>query len=178
MLQNILVALDDSYHAPHVFETALTLAKAMGSRLMILHVLSSSDKTSPNLPIMIDSPYYSAGISSSAWEAYQDLWQKYEEQGLAMLQSCTETALKTGVTAEFSQKVGSPDRVICELAHHLNSDLIVLGRRGYFGLNEFILGSVSNYVLHHAACSVFVVHAPIPAIAAPPVAEKLLTALI
>ncbi|NEO65320.1 MAG: universal stress protein, partial [Moorea sp. SIO4G2] len=35
--------------------------------------------------------------------------------------------------------------------------LIVLGRRGLGGLKEMVLGSVSNYVVHHAPCSVLVV---------------------
>ncbi len=36
----------------------------------------------------------------------------------------------------------------------MGADLIVVGRRGRSGLSELILGSASNYVLHHAPCSV------------------------
>ena len=36
-------------------------------------------------------------------------------------------------------------------------DVIVMGHRGISGLQEFFLGSVSNYVLHHAPCSVLIV---------------------
>lgn len=31
-----------------------------------------------------------------------------------------------------------------------------MGRRGHKGLSEILLGSVSNYVVHHAPCSVLV----------------------
>ncbi len=177
MFQKILVALDRYENASHVFETALTLAKATGASLILLHVMSSLDEASPSLPVFIGSPYHLAGVSSSVVEIYQDLWQQYEEKGLAMLRSYAETAIAAGVTTEFRQPTGSPDHLICDLANQLNSDLIVLGRRGYSGLNELVLGSVSNYVLHHASCSVLVVQS-VPSVAPPaqpedsPIAEK------
>jgi phage terminase large subunit GpA-like protein len=36
----------------------------------------------------------------------------------------------------------------------------MVGHRGRTGLSEFLLGSVSNYVMHHAPCSVLVVNNP------------------
>jgi len=65
------------------------------------------------------------------------------------------------VDAEFTQNTGSPGRVICEIAKAWQADLIILRRRGYSGLTEMLLGSVSNYVLHHAPCSIHVVHFPV-----------------
>jgi len=35
--------------------------------------------------------------------------------------------------------------------------LVVVGRRGHSGLSELFLGSVSNYVLHRAPCSVLTI---------------------
>jgi nucleotide-binding universal stress UspA family protein len=78
-----------------------------------------------------------------------------------MLQSWSSQANTSGVNTEFTQNTGSPGRMICELATDWNADLIIMGRRGRSGLAEFFLGSVSNYVLHHAPCSVQIVHVPI-----------------
>ncbi|MFM7578374.1 MAG: universal stress protein, partial [Microcystaceae cyanobacterium] len=39
-------------------------------------------------------------------------------------------------------------------------DVIVVGHRGRWGLSEILLGSVSNYVFHHAHCPVLVVPTP------------------
>ena len=44
-----------------------------------------------------------------------------------------------------------------ESSQNWEADLIVIGRRGHQGLSEILLGSVSNYVVHHAPCSVLVV---------------------
>ncbi len=47
------------------------------------------------------------------------------------------------------------------MARNCGADVIVMGRRGHSGLSELILGSVSNYVLHHAPCSVLIVQYPV-----------------
>ncbi|MEO1430250.1 MAG: universal stress protein [Cyanobacteria bacterium J06633_8] len=68
-----------------------------------------------------------------------------------------EQATKLGVKTEFSQNVGEPSRMICDIARNWEADVIVIGRRGRRGISEFVMGSVSNYVFHHAHCSVFIV---------------------
>ncbi|MFN6036632.1 MAG: universal stress protein, partial [Dolichospermum sp.] len=82
---------------------------------------------------------------------------------LQMLQSFTSQANTAGINTEFTQNSGNPGRMICELARTWNADLIMMGRRGRSGLAEFFLGSQSNYVLHHAPCSVQIVHLPVSA---------------
>jgi nucleotide-binding universal stress UspA family protein len=47
--------------------------------------------------------------------------------------------------------------VILDDAEKWPADLIVLGSHGLKGLNRFLLGSVSDAVSRHAACSVQVV---------------------
>ena len=53
----------------------------------------------------------------------------------------------------------SPCCWIVEKAKEHNPKLIVMGSRGLGTVRRTILGSVSDYVLHHAHCAVAVCHA-------------------
>ena len=162
MFHKILVAIDQSAMGKQVFEQALELAKVNNASLMLLHVLSHEEENSPKLPVFSGLDYYPGVMRSQTLELYQQHWETYEQLGLKMLRSRAQEAAEVGVTVEFSQNSGSPGHMICEVANLWNADLIVVGRRGRSGLSELLLGSVSNYVLHHAGCSVLIVNRPAP----------------
>jgi nucleotide-binding universal stress UspA family protein len=62
-----------------------------------------------------------------------------------------------GFEADGVTMAGDPGSQICEYADHINSDGIILGRQGGGKLQELLLGSVSQYVLHHAQTPVTLV---------------------
>ncbi|MEH1781639.1 universal stress protein [Nostoc sp.] len=157
MFKKILVALDRSEVGQQVFDEALGLAKLTQASLMLLHVLSPEEEGSPYVPMLSNMDYY-PGLSSQSFELYQKQWDTFKNLGIQMLQSFSAQANTAGVTTEFTQNVGNPGRIVCDLAHSYGADLIVMGRRGRSGLMELFLGSVSNYVLHHTPCSVHIVH--------------------
>lgn len=55
---------------------------------------------------------------------------------------------------------GSPDSRIVETAEEWEADLIVVGSHGYSRWERLLLGSVSDSVVHHSPCSVWVVRTP------------------
>ncbi len=152
----ILVALDltDTHEA--VFEKAIALATATQSSLMLLHVLSGSQDGGPPLPIAATGDYYTV-MSDLAWSRYQTQWQAYEQRGLEALRRYAQWASRAGVSVEFTQTGSQPGPAICDLARTWEADTIVVGSHGRKGLSELLVGSVSNYVMHHAPCSVLVV---------------------
>ena len=83
--------------------------------------------------------------------------KKLEQEGLKLLQSLTEEATQAGVKTEFKQTLGYPGQNICEEAQTWSAELILVGSRGLTGMKEMFLGSISNYVTHHAPCSVLIV---------------------
>ncbi|MDF5711312.1 MAG: universal stress protein [Nostoc sp. S4] len=159
MFRKILAAIDRSPNGKAVFNEALALARVTKASLMLLHVLSSDENDSPQIPTLTTLQYYP--LDRELLEDYWKQWQTYEEQGFKLLRSYTEEATNAGVSTEFTQNSGNPSRNICEVAQNWGANLIVVGHRGHSGLNELILGSVSNYVFHHAPCSVYVVYAPV-----------------
>lgn len=167
MFAKILVAADNSAMGKHVFRTALSLAQATGASLQLLHVLSLNEEGSPGLPLFQGLDYYPMG-NDSALDVYQREWAAYERKGVEFLRSIAAEAQTAGVSTDWTQVSGSPEHSICDLARTWEADLVVLGNRGRTGWSELLLGSVSNYVVHHAPCSVFVVRAPIPVDSAAP----------
>lgn len=59
--------------------------------------------------------------------------------------------------ARTYNETGEPRIVITEFAHKHSYDMIVIGSRGLGTISGLLMGSVSNYVIHHATCPVLVV---------------------
>lgn len=120
---------------------------------MLLHVLSEDEAGYPVLP----SYAYYPMLDERSYNLYRENLTEYKQWGIDFLQNLTQEATAVGVQTEYTQLTGNPGRSICEIAHIWSADLIVVGSRGLKGLKEMFLGSVSNYVTHHAPCSVFIV---------------------
>ncbi len=155
MYQRILVAVDDSDISRQASNKALSLAKAFSSKLHLIHViLPVTQEYQDASLIAFSGGFYPGGMD----QVVKETWSSIEEAGLSLLQDFGKKAQKAGIAAEFTQKIGQPDREIVEFAKDWGADLIAIGSHGRKGLNEFVLGSVSNYVLHHVSCSVLLVH--------------------
>jgi nucleotide-binding universal stress UspA family protein len=153
MFKKILVAIDCSEMSQLVFDRSLVLATATDASLMLLNVFSAFEDG--YLYPATDTIY--APLHEDAVTHYSQQWQQAEAKGLKFLQSLAKQVRDVGIEVEFIQKLGAPGRVICGIAGTWGADLILVGRHGRTGVSELILGSVSNYVLHHAPCSVLVV---------------------
>jgi nucleotide-binding universal stress UspA family protein len=155
MFANILVAIDKSAGGDRIFERAIDIAKADSAKVLLLSTMST------DFELYVNPPMYLGGESISLTEAvmkvYTEEQTEQQAQGLQLLENMAAPAMVAGIDVEVMYKVGEPGRTICELAIDRGIDLIVVGRRGHNGLNELLMGSVSNYVVHHAPCSVLVV---------------------
>ena len=162
MFEKILAAIDLSDMGKHIFAHALSLASQNRAQLLLFHALSPEEENSP-LPIPPDlTQIYPATGNDLTLDTWRKQWEEFERNGLETLQNYAKQAANAGIEVEFQQILGSPGRKICELAQNQKVDLIVIGHRGRRGLSELFLGSVSNYVLHHATCSVLMVQPTAP----------------
>lgn len=159
MFSKILVALDQGDTCTALFQQAVKLAQATQAELMLLSVIPPEGNHGVAMPSSSGLPYYSLAASESLWMAYQANLQKFEDEGLERLQIFQEKAQTAGICTEFTQAFGNPGRIICNLAGTWDADLILVGSHGRKGIKELFLGSISNYVMHHAPCSVLVAKA-------------------
>ncbi len=157
MFTKIIIAMDLSDKAKDVFAKGLSIAQKYNADLTLLHVLSTEEENSPlPVPVNLDEVYPAAG-NELTLEIWREQWEVFEKEGIDILKSRTEEATKLGLKADYQQILGSPGKTICNLAKDTAADLIVVGHRGRWGISELLLGSVSNYVFHHATCCVLVV---------------------
>ena len=152
----ILVAIDDSDGAMRVFDRALDLAQQNRASLVIFHGLNVQSITEA-MPLMGTGLGIDLASSKAIFEFQQKQFQERTAELKASLEKLAQRAAESNVTAETIYRVGDPGTWICDLARSTASDLIVMGRRGFCGIKEVLLGSVSNYVMHQAHCSVMVV---------------------
>ncbi|MDZ7958247.1 MAG: universal stress protein [Aulosira sp. DedQUE10] len=163
MFHKLLVAINNSEIGLQIFDQALALAKATNAELMLVYVLSPFDERYPN-PSGISTDGIYASFTHDDVNYYLGQWESLKREGREFLTLLTNQAIAQGVNVEYTQEFGDPSLIICALARTWQADLIILGRRGLRGISEFFLGSVSNYVLHHAPCSVLAVQGVIDAV--------------
>jgi nucleotide-binding universal stress UspA family protein len=161
MFHKILVALDKSECRKQVFNEAMDLAKTSSASLKLLHVLSDQEQNVAPTLVSTNCQYYQTS-GKRILEICEQRWETYEDQSLELLRSLKSQADEIGVTVEIEQCSGTPGKIICDVARTWEADLIIVGRRGYSGVRELFVGSVSNYVLHHAPCSVLTVQGSMP----------------
>ncbi len=161
MYTKILVALDNEEASQGIFQQGLEMAQAIGAQLMLVHGLTSDEAGSPSpIPPDMGTDYWAPGTTTEmTFDIWRETWERYETEGLERLQRLAAIANQANVNTEFRQVTGNPGKVICHIAQAWGADLIVLGHRGRSGITELVLGSVSNYVMHRAPCSVLVLKA-------------------
>ncbi len=138
-VQRILVPLDGSPCAKRAFDWALSLSKAYDAELVLLYVVDMNQKLS--------------ALDRVAMSGYEPAIFKME--GEKLLDAYKKEAPSISMTAEVL--IGSPAEQIISAVETYKADLIVMGSRGQSQVKQVVMGSVSQYILHHADCPVMVV---------------------
>ena len=157
MLSKILVAIDESASSQWAFDTALPMAKALEAQLLLVHIVDAFSPNSPKHPC-VSTESFSMDVESPAQKAYEQRWQAFMNRYDTLLEQKQAEAKAAGVATTYLQTQGIPGQKICEIAKANNIDLIVVGNHDRTNQEELDRGSVSNYLVHHAPCSVTVVH--------------------
>jgi len=95
-------------------------------------------------------------VNDRAMEVIREAGMKHAQDAIS---GAEEIIVGAGLKASesISVLVDSPKQIILEEATQWGADLIVVGSHGRRGISRFMLGSVSEAVATHAACSVDVI---------------------
>ena len=140
MFQNILLATDGSTHAYRAAEKAVELALQLGNvSVTLFHVTHEI----PSKNSLIQANFN-----------VQSLLEK--EARLAIIK--TEFLFKNqNIPYTVAVALGDPAEEIVKKAEMEGYDLLIVGSRGLNKLQEIVIGSVSNRVVHMVKCPVMII---------------------
>ena len=140
----ILLATDGSEEGKRATQAAIELSRDTSSELHVVYVL-------PTPAQLIGHHLYSDEIRES-------LIGGAEREAERFLNEQAERIESDGAkVAETHLRSGDPDKEILRTAESLDVGLIVIGSRGLGAVSRALMGSVSDSVVRHAHCPVFVV---------------------
>ena len=151
MFRKILVAVDGSTTSNKGYRVALDLAKSVGARLVVLHV--------------IDERAVGIGLSASGFVApayVEDVIAALRDAGRKVLAKAQREAQAKGqaIDAHLVESLGNGvAHTILAQAKKQKPDLIVLGTHGRRGLARVVVGSDAETVLREATVPVLLVRA-------------------
>ncbi len=114
--QKILVGIEEGDSSKEVLDTALHLAKAQDSQLMIVTVIQDNLNRSLDLPIYSEITGYGSIYTQEMVELEEKLIQESLEELQIWLKRLTQKAIDEGIKAESDYTYGDPGRRICALA--------------------------------------------------------------
>ncbi|TPX57747.1 hypothetical protein SpCBS45565_g08159 [Spizellomyces sp. 'palustris'] len=83
--------------------------------------------------------------------------ERYRTESHALLQRYASLVKKRKIAVKAIAMRGDPREELCRKVEELDADAFILGSRGLGTLKRVILGSISDYCVHHVKCPVLVI---------------------
>jgi len=132
MFETVLVPPDGSRRAEAILPPVTFLAKGLGSRVTLLHILESTVETAD------------AKIEAEAVRQMESVRSPAE----GYLQEMACSLRQEGITVDAVVMAGKPYDVICNCATDGGFGLVAMATHGRGGVARAVLGSVASRVLH------------------------------
>jgi nucleotide-binding universal stress UspA family protein len=150
-MKKVLIALDYNQTAQKVAEEGFSLAKAIGAEVILLHVILDAVNYTSTGHITIMG---FAGCSETDPIQYDTVEGLKKASQLFLDKSkqhlgddSVQTVIKEGNFAE----------TILKVAKELKADIIVIGSHSQKWLENIVLGSVAENVLHHTLVPLYII---------------------
>jgi nucleotide-binding universal stress UspA family protein len=141
----IILAIDESKFSQAAIQSVLHTARPQETEVRVLHVLE---------PIFVPP-------EAQTWTSlpvYAEMTEQRRQHATELVKRAADSLKAAGFkVCSYAVEDGVPKLTIVDEAKEWGADLIVLGSHGRTGLGRLLLGSVSESVARHAACSVEIV---------------------
>jgi nucleotide-binding universal stress UspA family protein len=150
-VSKVLIALDYNPTAQKVAEVGFSMAKSMNAEVVLLHVITDPVfySTEEYSPIMGFTGYtYTGEVQPGSVDGLKTATLEYLDKSKQHLGDNTiQTIVKEGDFAD----------TILETAKEVNADIIVIGSHSRKWLENIVMGSVTEKVLHHTSLPLFII---------------------
>lgn len=135
-----VIAIDESAQAMEACQFYLDTIHRAGNEVVLAHC--------------VEIPYQP--VQPLRAEIVQDILSKASAEGKEVEDKFQHFLTEKQVAARVVSEFGKPGELVCRIAKDEGATLILMGTRGMGKLRRTILGSVSDYVVHHAHCPVLI----------------------
>lgn len=143
-----MIAVDGSEQAQYAFDWYLENMYREGDHVVLIHC--AEYHINIGMPgVLADVEAICAGVKKE-----QD---KIDVLTNAYMDKLRAKNVKSNLVCKTGEK---PGELICTAAKDQGVETIIMGTRGLGTIRRTLLGSVSEYVLHHANCPVTIVRNP------------------
>lgn len=139
----IVIGMDGSEHSEFAFKWYMEQIHKPHDYLVLAYC--------PEYHSVVQSPYVMADVT-----VLVDMMKEEEKQVKAQLEKFGEMLKNAGVGGKVKSVNGRPGEVIVNVAKEEGATLIVTGTRGMGTIRRTLVGSVSDYVIHHSPVPVIV----------------------
>jgi len=146
--KKIMIATDGSACSELAADKGIEFARLSGGTVYAIHVISKA-----YLSAMDGGAYPALGVSPY-WESIKEAFQKNGQQALNYVK---DLGKNKGVNVESVLLEGNPSEELIRYAEENKMDIIIMGTLGKSGIDRFLLGSVTENLLHHSNVPVMVV---------------------
>ena len=142
-MKTVLAPIDFSRISHLVVDEAISIARAVDGRLVLLYVVP------PAAALATEFARTEVGAKYYVLRA--------EKKAMAQLAVWQTRLRDEGVTAHAIHRIGLAGPQIVEEADRLEADYIVIGSHGHGAFYELLVGSTTTWVLKKAKCAVVIV---------------------
>ncbi len=150
-MKKVLIALDYDPSAQKVAETGFAMAKAMKAEVIIMHVMSD--------PVHYSSTGYDPIMG---YAGFINIAQMQKSSNDELIKASQEFLDKTKLhlgdnTIQTLVEDGDCAEAILKVAKNHHAEVIVMGSHSHRWLENILMGSATESVLHHTTKPLFIV---------------------
>ena len=141
-----LVAIDGSKHADIALQWFKDNAWREGDLVLLVHTLDHKHTMA----------YGSVAMMPGNPDALAQQFRGEEKRAEQVMETFKQKCIDIGMPADILKAYGDAGEAIVRTAHEKGVDMIICGCRGLGTIRRTIMGSVSDYIVHHADAPVII----------------------